>query len=169
MILDDDLSIIEPVDREGRPVPPGVRSDKIFITNLFNHTLPLIRLEVTDEVTLLETGDPRGSGHRMIVEIEYRMEEIFTYNDGKHIVYPHIFWSVLDQERIFEYQVRQTRDGVEINVVSTGQVKIPEFERKIAGALARIGIERPVVVIHTVDRIDRLATGKLKRFIPLST
>lgn len=169
LVLNDDLSIIEPVDSQGRPVPSGVRSDKIFVTNIFNHVLPIIRLEVTDQITFLETRDPRGSGHRMIAEVEGRIDEIFTYNSGKHIVHPHIFRSTLGHEPgIVEYQVRQIRDGAEIKIVSTGQVKIPELKRMIADALARIGIERPTVVIDIVDRIDRAATGKLKRFIPLS-
>lgn len=170
LMLNDDLSIIEPVDvdREGRPVPPGVRSAKIFVTNLFNHVLPLIRLEVTDEITLLEAGDPRGSGHRMIAEIEGRMDEIFIYNEGKQTVHPHVFRSILGREgSIVEYQVRQTQNGAEILVVSAAKIRIPKLERKIAEALSNMGINRPLVIIRTVDRIDRLTTGKLKRFIPL--
>src|SRR5262249_40536828 len=44
MHLSDDLIIIEPVDRDGRPVPPGTASAKVYVTALFNPTLPLIRL-----------------------------------------------------------------------------------------------------------------------------
>ena len=32
----DDLLIIEPVDAAGKPVPPGIRSDAVYLTNLFN-------------------------------------------------------------------------------------------------------------------------------------
>jgi phenylacetate-CoA ligase len=45
--LCDDLVIVEPVDLDGRPVPPGVRSDKLYVTALVNPTLPLIRFELT--------------------------------------------------------------------------------------------------------------------------
>ena len=170
LVLNDDLSIIEPVDNEGRPVLSGIRSDKIFVTNLFNHALPIIRLEVTDQITFLDTGDPRGSGHRMIAEVEGRRDEIFTYNEGKHIVHPHLFRSILGHElSIIEYQVRQTQNGAEINVVSPTQIEVPKLEHKIAEALSKIGIESPTVVIRIVDRIDRAATGKLKRFIPLGS
>lgn len=169
LMLNNDLSIIEPVDNDGVYVPPGMRSVKIFITNLFNQILPLIRLEVTDEITLLETSDPRGSGHQMIAEVEGRMDDIFIYNQGKHIVHPHVFRSVLGRERnIVEYQVWQTQNGAEILVVTAAKIGILELERKITDALAKIGIERPLIVLRKVDQIDRLATGKLKRFIPLS-
>lgn len=54
MHLTDDLLIVEPVDREGKAVPVGVRSHKVYVTNLFNPVMPLIRYEITDEVTLLD-------------------------------------------------------------------------------------------------------------------
>ena len=41
--------IIEPVDGVGEPVPPGMSSQKVYLTNLFNPLLPLIRYEITDE------------------------------------------------------------------------------------------------------------------------
>jgi phenylacetate-coenzyme A ligase PaaK-like adenylate-forming protein len=48
-----DWFIVEPVDAEGRPVPPGVESDKILVTNLANYVQPFIRFEITDRVTVL--------------------------------------------------------------------------------------------------------------------
>lgn len=72
------------------------------------------------------------------------------------------------EQSIIEYQVKQTRHGVEIPVVSAAKVEVPEVGHKIADALERIGIKRPMVIIRPVIRLDRLATGKLKRFIPLS-
>ena len=36
MHLTDDLLIVEPVDELGEPVPAGVRSNKVYLTNLFN-------------------------------------------------------------------------------------------------------------------------------------
>ena len=58
--LVDDLVIVEAVDHEGRPVKPGNRSDKLFVTNLFNTTLPLIRYEITDEITSPANRAPAG-------------------------------------------------------------------------------------------------------------
>ena len=69
MHLTDDLLIIEPVDERGDPVPAGVRSHKIYLTNLFNPLMPLIRYEITDEITLdgrtlrLRLEPPAYPGH----------------------------------------------------------------------------------------------------------
>ncbi|MDD3919883.1 MAG: phenylacetate--CoA ligase family protein [Eubacteriales bacterium] len=50
--INDDWLIVEPVDEHNQPVPDGVRSDKILLTNLFNYTQPYIRYEVTDRVIM---------------------------------------------------------------------------------------------------------------------
>ena len=50
MHLSDDLVIVEPVDENDEPVPCGVESAKIHLTNFFNPLLPLIRYEITDQV-----------------------------------------------------------------------------------------------------------------------
>ncbi|HKY75231.1 MAG TPA: hypothetical protein VJS45_03760 [Acidimicrobiia bacterium] len=56
--LSDDIAIFEPVDTAGRPIPPGECSDKIYVTNLFNYAIPLIRYEVTDQIRLIDGRVP---------------------------------------------------------------------------------------------------------------
>jgi hypothetical protein len=36
----------------------------------------------------------------------------------------------------------------------------------VASALGKRGLERPAVSVRRVDRIERLPTGKLRRFVP---
>lgn len=38
---------------------------------------------------------------------------------------------------------------------------------EMAAELALLGVQQPAVAVRTVDRIDRQAIGKLKRFVPL--
>ena len=45
--VNDDWVILEPVDANGKPVPPGTLSDKLYLTNLANFVQPVIRYEVT--------------------------------------------------------------------------------------------------------------------------
>jgi phenylacetate-CoA ligase len=115
--LCDDLVIVEPVDLDGRPVPPGVRSDKLYVTALVNPTLPLIRFELTDQVTFLDGPCPCGSAHQLIADLESRLDDVFTYPGGL-VVHPHVFGAQLRRDRgIVEYQVRQTPAGAEVLVV----------------------------------------------------
>jgi phenylacetate-CoA ligase len=58
MHLSEDMHIVEPVDGQGRPVPLGALADKVYVTNLFNPVLPLIRYELGDEVRLIKEKVP---------------------------------------------------------------------------------------------------------------
>ena len=77
--LSEDLVIVEPVDEDGLPVAPGERSAKVYLTNLFNRALPLIRYEITDEVTIMSEPCPCGSAHRCVADIQGRLDDVFVY------------------------------------------------------------------------------------------
>jgi phenylacetate-CoA ligase len=161
----DDLVIIEPVDADGRPVPTGVESDKIYITALANPTLPLIRFELSDRVTFLEHACPCGSAHRLIADVEGRLDDAFSYPDGV-VVHPHVFRSVLGRvARVVEYQVRQTAVGADIFSIGTpNDLGLPE--RELCRELAVLGVRDPVVTLRAVDALERQPTGKIRRFVP---
>lgn len=164
--LVEDLVIIEPVDEQGRPVGPGERSSKIYLTNLYNHTLPLIRYEITDEVTLMSERCPCGSAHCLIEDPQGRLDESFAYDSL--VVHPLVFRSPLGLCRhIIEYQVRQTHRGAEIAVRCQGRPDLAALEAEITRKLTAVGLHGAEVAIATVDHLQRQDTGKLKRFIPL--
>ncbi|MGZ4258982.1 MAG: phenylacetate--CoA ligase family protein [Solirubrobacteraceae bacterium] len=167
MHLSEDLVIVEPVDEEGRPVAPGERAAKIYLTNLFNRLLPLIRYEITDEVTILTEPCPCGSAHRCVADIQGRLDDVFVY-DGQR-VHPHVFRSALGRRAgVVEYQVRQTPRGARIAVRCSAPVDLDGLRGEIALALACLGVPRPVVEITAVERLQRDAgPAKLRRFVPL--
>jgi phenylacetate-CoA ligase len=150
----------------GRPVPPGVRSDKLYVTALANPTLPLIRFELTDQVTVLDRPCPCGSAHTLIADIQGRLDDVFTYPGGQ-VVHPHVFGSLLRRDPgILEYQVRQTPAGAEILVV--GAPADPgAIGRRVAAELNALGLPRPAVEVRVVDQLERQETGKVRRFRPL--
>lgn len=164
--LAEDLLIVEPVDEDGRPVGPGDCSAKIYLTNLFNTALPLIRYEITDQVTVLRDPCPCGSAHRVVADILGRLDDTFSYGDV--VVNAHLFRSALGKRAaVVEYQVRQTAAGAEVDVRCQGRLGVVELEAEIAAALAGLGVATPAVRVHVVDRLDRADTGKLKRFVAL--
>ena len=50
--LNSDWAMLEPVDRDLRPVPPGAASHTVLLTNLANRVQPVIRYDLGDSVTL---------------------------------------------------------------------------------------------------------------------
>jgi phenylacetate-coenzyme A ligase PaaK-like adenylate-forming protein len=164
--LCDDLVIVEPVDEAGRPVPPGTRSDKIHVTAITNPLLPLIRFELTDQVTILQRECPCGSAHRLIADVEARLDDDFRYPGGV-VVHPHVFRSVLSREAwIVEYQVRQTPTGAEALVIGAPG-DLDAVGRALEKELAQVGVAGPSVDVRVVDRLERQAVGKLRRFQPI--
>jgi phenylacetate-coenzyme A ligase PaaK-like adenylate-forming protein len=167
MHLNDDLTIVEPVDVDGNPVAPGTRSAKVYITNLANYILPLIRFEITDEVTIIDQPCPCGSAHTWIEEVQGRLDDSLVYPGGLTI-HPLVVRSPLGRQRhVAEYQVHQTARGVEILLQLVGQVDLEELRTEIAAGLATAGLAEPDVVLNPVDHLDRHGSGKLKRVIPL--
>ena len=51
----------------------GALSARVYLTNLFNLALPLIRFEITDQVTALEDPCPCGSAQQRISDVEGRL------------------------------------------------------------------------------------------------
>jgi phenylacetate-coenzyme A ligase PaaK-like adenylate-forming protein len=166
--LAEDTAIIELVDADGRPVRPGARAAKILITNLFNPVLPLIRYEISDEVTLLAEACPCGAPSACVEDVQGRRDDAFSY--GGTWVHPHAFRSALGRRTgIVEYQVRQTASGADIRVHCRDRVDLDELAREIEAGLGGLGLPEAVVTIAPVERLDRSAgTGKLRRFVPLA-
>jgi phenylacetate-coenzyme A ligase PaaK-like adenylate-forming protein len=169
LYLNDDLVVVEPVDADGRPVAAGERSAKLYATPLFHRTLPLLRYEVTDEVTLLDEPCPHGSSFRRIARVEGRLDDCFTYDGGVRI-HPIVFRSPLTRERnITAYQVRQREQGAAIQVLAGGSIDCTSLARSIEQGLTKAGLAEPRVSVEQVASIERTHHGgKLKRFLPLA-
>lgn len=171
MHVNDDMYIIEPVDENGNPVPPGVRASKIYFTNLFNHTLPLIRYEVSDQVKFLDGKPcPCGSTFRRVEDLRGRLEDTFAYSGGV-TVHPIVFESSFQHHpNVVEYQVTQTRRGVAISLLTNGPVDLQQLERDVGLYLEKSGLHDPEVSTKTVDKLERTpGVAKLKRFVPLAS
>jgi phenylacetate-coenzyme A ligase PaaK-like adenylate-forming protein len=165
--LFEDVAVFEFVDANNRPVAPGCRAAKILVTNVVNKVLPLIRYEITDEVTLLEGPNPGPWSGRRIADPGGRSDDCFDY-DGL-TVHPQIFRTLLVQSGVAEYQVRQTSRGADVDVVTLGRCDLTCISSGVEVALDRLGIADPAVVVRAVDAVPRHAqTGKLRRFVPLS-
>jgi phenylacetate-coenzyme A ligase PaaK-like adenylate-forming protein len=166
MHLNEDLCIFEPVDSAGAPVDAGERANKVYITPLFNQAQPLIRYELSDELTLLEGPCPCGSQMRRIDDIQGRADDVFSYHGGI-TVHPLTFRSQLGRHpHIIEYQVQQTERGAAITIRSDKPIDTALVSSALEHELARLGLEQPKVETKVVAALDRQQTGKVKRFIP---
>ena len=116
--INEDWVILEPVDREGRSVAPGVRSDRVFITNLSNRIQPFIRYELTDRVIVHEEPCPCGRTTRWL-EIEGRTDDILTFSGGVSVA-PMSLYKVLEEvPKVRRFQlVQRSPEALELRLVA---------------------------------------------------
>lgn len=166
MHLNDDLVVVEPVDLEGRRVAPGESSSRVYLTNLFNLALPLIRYELSDQVTVSAQPCPCGSAHTPVDAVGGRVDDRFVYDHGA-VVEAGVLDALLSGERgVSDYQVVQTRDGAEVRLVCDQAIHLRAVARRVASALVKGGVVKPSVRVRRVSGLERGPAGKRRRFVP---
>ncbi|HRO59705.1 MAG TPA: phenylacetate--CoA ligase family protein [Burkholderiaceae bacterium] len=112
--INDDWVVIEPVDENCRPVPPGEPSVTVLITNLANRVQPLIRYDLSDSVTIDATPCACGSG-RPSLRVEGRRDDVLTLRGeagGFVRILPLAVETVLEEQAgIYRFQLIQTGIG----------------------------------------------------------
>ncbi|HMH38150.1 MAG TPA: hypothetical protein VK584_14565 [Streptosporangiaceae bacterium] len=159
-----DTCIAECTDEGGQPVPDGVASSKVLVTNLHNLTQPIIRYELTDRFTPAGTSE----GGALRASVEGRSDDLFRYAEAS--VHPFVIGApLLHAPAVREFQVRQTERGADIAAVIGGDFDPSAIVAAVTRSLRQAGLPRPQVGFRRVGALDRDAmTSKARRFIPLS-
>jgi phenylacetate-coenzyme A ligase PaaK-like adenylate-forming protein len=81
-----DWYLLEPVDEDYRPVPAGVTSHTVLVTNLANRVQPVIRYDLGDRVVLEAAPCPCGSA-LPVVTVEGRTNDVLSFEstDGRGV------------------------------------------------------------------------------------
>ena len=156
MHLMEDLVIVEVVDENNHPVPPGVYGDKLLITVLFNRTQPLIRYELSDSVRLSSDRCPSGHPFRLVDAIQGRVEEVLSFQGvvGAVVhVQPLVFSRIMDTLPVSGWQVVQEADR--LRVLLSG-VRGPFADEALAESLRRALIEQGATLPHV--EVQRVTT-----------
>lgn len=108
--LNADWVVLEPVDRQGRPVAPGEFGHTTLLTNLSNHVQPIIRYDLGDRVRFVPGACPCGSS-LPVIEVQGRSDDVLTLDDGLgqavHLA-PLALTTVLEDEAgVFDFQLLQ--------------------------------------------------------------
>jgi phenylacetate-CoA ligase len=164
LYLFEDNAIVEVVDDQDRPVPPGVYGDKVLITMLSSRTQPLIRYELSDSVRLSPASFGNGRPFRRIESIQGRTEDILHLpgvSGGEVAVHPITFHHVLDSLPVSGWQVAQEADGLRVLLSGTRNgVNDSMLVEALTRALAAQQVVSPRICIQQVAAIPKNATGK---------
>jgi phenylacetate-CoA ligase len=160
--LFDDMCVVENVDEDYRPVPPGEVGSRLLVTNLFNTTQPLIRFEITDLVAVEPEPCPCGRSLMRLRSLEGRAEDVLRL--GGVAVHPLQFALVTADPDVREFQVVQQGEALRLRVaLRDGAAEAPARLRARVGArLEELGVPRPTVEVETVEALERSPAGKLQ-------
>ena len=158
-----DFGIVEIVDDDGRPVPPG-RPGKVVCTGLANRTQPLIRYDLGDIASWSSESCPCGrDGLRVLEQIVGRLEDVIVGKNGQVTVrfhglfanLPNIAEGQVIQEDLDHIRIRVvTRDGFNEDDVRTIRTRVAE---------ERLGPLQ--VTVERVPFIERTERGKFRAVI----
>lgn len=172
--LFEDLAVIEVVDEEHRPVPRGTPGSKILLTNLENHTLPLIRYELADRVTVSPEPNPAGRPYRHLVAIEGRAADTLTFprrGGGEVAILPlRIGTPFARIPAVRQFQIVHEPARLQIRVLLDPDAPGDVAERVrsvVAEALEDAGAVPPPLEVVEVDELEREAgaAAKLKLIV----
>jgi phenylacetate-CoA ligase len=164
-LFEDDV-IVENVDDDGHPVPEGAPGARLLVTNLVNCVQPLIRLELSDAVTLSATTCACGRTLRRLERVEGRAEDVIWLPGagGRPVPVVPMQFSVVARDRdVVEFQVVQ--EGARLVVLVVARGAAPGLDERIRAGLRErlqaLGAQGVEVDVRRRDALERSAGGKL--------
>jgi phenylacetate-coenzyme A ligase PaaK-like adenylate-forming protein len=172
--LFEDSTLVENVDADGQPVPAGQPGARLLVTNLYNMIQPLLRVEVTDLVTI--DPDPCRCGRSLIraSAVHGRSDDtlsLTTGGGGRIAVHPLHFALLTRDPQVREFQVVQDGPVLRILIVPSHAATAGNdgLETRLGQAVTRqlrgLGVHHPRVAVERRPTLARSAGGKLKLVI----
>jgi phenylacetate-CoA ligase len=158
----EDQVLIEVVDDEYRPVPPGEPGSRLLVTNLFNRTQPLIRYELNDQLTVSPDPCPCGRPFSLLETVEGRSDDVLEMpatEGGTIKVHPVTLRSPLaGVGALSEYRIVYGAGELRVDAVlagADGRQACGEIETGLGAALAKRGVQVPPILVESVAEIPR--------------
>lgn len=165
--INEDWLVVEPVDEQGNPVPDGVQSAKLLLTNLSNYTQPLIRFEMTDRVVLHR--EPCGCGETAPwLEVEGRTDDILAFREGVRIPPLALYALLKEVPGVRRFQLLQLlqreRNTLELRFLAEDRQKVFVQARAVLGEyLQKHGVTAEFILSEAPPQVT--AGGKFKHIV----
>ncbi|WP_236589021.1 phenylacetate--CoA ligase family protein [Ramlibacter aurantiacus] len=166
--LNADWAILEPVDEQGRPVPPGVAGHTALLTNLANHVQPIIRYDLGDRV--LVRPQPCACGSPLpAIEVQGREDDMLVIARAGaapvHLPPLALTTALEDDAGVFDFQLVQVGPKELTLSVGGGAAAMSRARTALLGFLRQQGL--PAVRVSAAPGGVRVRghTGKLQRVV----
>jgi phenylacetate-coenzyme A ligase PaaK-like adenylate-forming protein len=163
--LHDDICHLRVVREDGRDAAPD-QPGEIVISNLVNYASVLLNYPMGDVAALSSQVCPCGRTHRLLSEIQGRVEDMLPLANGEHL-HPREVWSVFkDDRRVLQYQlVQHDVRRFELKLVTVDeQAFLPSRDRAVRELRKLLGGDAEIEVTghDELGRAERGQRGKFK-------
>jgi phenylacetate-CoA ligase len=164
--LFEDPVLLEIVDHNNQPVPPGTYGARALLTTLFRRIQPLIRYELSDSIChSVQEICACGRPFSLLKGIQGRSADLLSFStpSGEQVkVNPHVLSQIMDSLSAREWQIVQQREGLRILLRGKEREQHDEAQRQaLQQALASQGVSVPPIWIEHVAVIPRNESGKV--------
>lgn len=160
----EDLVLVENVNQDNQPVPPGVFGDRLLVTPLYKRAQPLIRYVIEDRVRFSSEPCPCGRPFQLIDAIEGRSQEVLAFpraDGGEVHIHPLLFHTLLDLLPVSGWQVVQETERLHILLARVhGVLDDGQIESQVESALTAQKAVVPPIQVQRVEAIPQTITGK---------
>jgi phenylacetate-CoA ligase len=170
--LNHDWLILEPVDRQLRPVPMGEPSHSVLLTNLANRTQPLLRYRLGDSVRFVAEACPCGSAFP-VIEVQGRADHTLVLRDARKRevkLLPLALTTVIEEgARVTQFQLLCTGpNALELRfeaAVREPQAAFARARLALAAFLAAQGLADVRITHSRLAPLRHARSGKLSRIL----
>jgi len=156
-----DAILVEIVDKEGRPLPPG-ESGEIVATDLYSHEVPFIRYATGDRGALSAQPCRCGRALPLLEKLDGRAMDFFLAADGRTIPGGSVFYAFYGIDGIDQFRVIQKEVGrFHIQIVA-GKNYRSEDEPRIRNGLERRMRSSLDVTFEYLPSFPTERTGKFR-------
>ena len=152
--VSEDLNIIEPAGPDGG----------VYLTNLYNRALPLIRFRLDDRFAFMDRPCSCGSAYQAVASVAGRTHGSFDWPGGVSVSTVLFESALIATPGVVNFQVTQTPRGVDVAIEMAGG-EAGDLAPRLERALTNAGLAEPVVRVDAVEAIARTAGGKIRRYV----
>jgi putative adenylate-forming enzyme len=162
----DDLCVVEVVDEQNRPAPPGEAGAKLLVTVLFSRTIPLIRYEIADRLVVGAEPCSCKLPFTRLNEVSGRVGDILqleTRSGEMAKLAPAQIGAALRGLCITGWQLA-VEDGVWRlgAVVSSDEFPAQQIKQRMQQLLGKLNVEPPEIDATRLEQLERGTSGKAK-------
>ena len=173
--VNSDWAVLEPVESDYRPTPPGRQSHTVLISNLANRVQPILRYDLGDSV--LQRPDPCPCGNPLpAIRVQGRSAELLTFataHGEKVTIAPLVFVSLVDRIPGIELSqiVQTTETALRVRLRYAAHVDADRAWQAVHAAI------RQLLTEHNLDHVwveraeeapEQSPGGKYRTVIPLN-